>query len=284
MTDVYKQEETHEETIAQRDARLKKANETARHEEILGLLSQLNPTTGEVALCGDVAGHEFHGNQHTGGGGDGGGDGGGKTSAASPEKRGGTKAGRAAEDAKTGYDHRKAFDYHNKEAEKLHARGDHAAAEKHEYAARAHEVAWNEHAGKLPAKVDKNISEKARGASSAAHQYKQEYAQGANHEPKTSSEGAGKRTTGGDGSDGSRRAQAEGASTSTQHSSARDHHIAKADEAYKAGHDHLGAAHDRAAIEHHKAEKMGSETEQSSVARRASAKAHDLEDKIRSGK
>ena len=176
MTNVYKQEETREETIAQRDARLKKSNETARHKEILGLLSQLNPTTGEVALCGDVAGHEFHGNQHTGGEGSG--------------------------------------------------------------------------------------ADAQRGRA----------------------ERAGKRTTGGDGSDGSRRAQAEGASTSTQHSSARDHHIAKADEAYKAGHDHLGAAHDRAAIEHHKAEKMGSETEQSSVARRASAKAHDLEDKIRSGK
>ena len=40
MTDVYKQEETHEETITQRDARLKKANETARHEEILGLIRE----------------------------------------------------------------------------------------------------------------------------------------------------------------------------------------------------------------------------------------------------
>ena len=204
MTDVYKQEETREETITQRDARLKKANETARYEEILGLLSQLNPTTGEVALCGDVAGHEFHGNQYTGRGG----------------------------------------------------------GEDREHPSIKDKLAASERA-------------RQRGDKTAANAF---------YEAANSQADMERRQEASDGSDGSRRAQAEGASTSTQHSNARDHHIAKADEAYKAGHDHLGAAHDRAAIEHHKAEKMGSETEQSSVARRASAKAHDLEDKIRSGK
>ena len=147
MTDVYKQEETREETIAQRDARLKKSNETARHKEILGLMSQLNPTTGEVALCGDVAGHEFHGNQYTGGGG---------KMQTGQEKR--------AEGASNQKEHIEASAYHATRANELRAEGKHEEAAVHDKASEAHDAAAHVYESKTNAH-----SAAARIASKEAH-------------------------------------------------------------------------------------------------------------------
>ena len=142
MTDVYKQEEIHEETIAQRDARLKKANEVEQRNERVGLMSKLDPTTGEVALCGDVAGHEFHGNQYAGGGGF-------KTG---QEKR--------AEGAHTNQEHQEAIVYHRQAAREQNAVGNKEAASKHLDAADAHQDVV---AGRAE-------GSKARKASEAAHE------------------------------------------------------------------------------------------------------------------
>jgi hypothetical protein len=68
LNQMYPVVEHKEETIEQRDARIKKAKETEQRNERISLMSGRD-TFGELATCGDLPGHEFHGNQHTGGAG-----------------------------------------------------------------------------------------------------------------------------------------------------------------------------------------------------------------------
>ena len=110
---------------------------------------------GRVATCGDVSGHEFHGNQYTGG------------SGGSDGIDHSVGAHDAAQKAKTVEDHQAAAQYHSEQADYAFRRGSPSEAKKHVEASRAHAEAAKYAQGKI---VKNPTPADAKALSKTAHE------------------------------------------------------------------------------------------------------------------